>query len=163
MKSSRFNAPLQGVGFSLLALLGGLLVAGFAEDKPEATATSADGPEGTEDLQRILNSIARLHTENARLKEENVRLRKENQQLRRLLGEKIEVGAGAAAPAPTAATNGAGGLQTHQVEAATDGKSSRWLSSADGKRHNSNCRYFKTTEGKPCGPDEGKPCKLCGG
>ena len=32
-----------------------------------------------------------------------------------------------------------------------------------GKRHNSSCRYYRTTNGRPCGPHDGTPCKLCGG
>lgn len=31
------------------------------------------------------------------------------------------------------------------------------------KRHNSSCRYYKTSDGRPCGPDDGTACKLCGG
>lgn len=31
------------------------------------------------------------------------------------------------------------------------------------KRHNSSCRYYKTSDGYPCGPDDGTACKLCGG
>lgn len=39
---------------------------------------------------------------------------------------------------------------------------SHWLSST-GKRHNSSCRYFKSSKGRPCGPGEGVACKICGG
>ena len=38
-----------------------------------------------------------------------------------------------------------------------------WISTSNGQRHNSRCRYFKTTEGRLGAPDEGKACKLCGG
>ena len=38
-----------------------------------------------------------------------------------------------------------------------------WLSTKSGIRHNSSCRWFRKTEGRPCGPDEGRPCKQCGG
>ncbi|NLL12664.1 MAG: hypothetical protein GX267_04600 [Fibrobacter sp.] len=31
------------------------------------------------------------------------------------------------------------------------------------KRHNSSCRYYKTSNGHPCGPKDGTECKLCGG
>lgn len=34
-------------------------------------------------------------------------------------------------------------------------------SSKKGKRHNSTCRYFDPTH--PCGPNDGEPCKVCGG
>jgi cell shape-determining protein MreC len=33
--------------------------------------------------------------------------------------------------------------------------------SSTGKRHNSRCRYFGS--GRPCGPTDGIPCKVCGG
>ena len=33
--------------------------------------------------------------------------------------------------------------------------------SSTGKRHNSGCRYFSS--GRPCGPNDGVPCKNCGG
>jgi hypothetical protein len=33
--------------------------------------------------------------------------------------------------------------------------------SSTGKRHNSTCRYYG--KGRPAGPNEGIPCKICGG
>ena len=39
-----------------------------------------------------------------------------------------------------------------------------WLNSKSGVRHNRSCRWFgNTTNGRPCGPDEGRACKQCGG
>lgn len=39
-----------------------------------------------------------------------------------------------------------------------------WLNSGSGVRHNSTCRWYgQTSRGRPCGPDEGKPCGICGG
>src|ERR1051326_8026291 len=162
MKSIAANLPLQASGLVLLLLLGGLLVAGLADDRPETAANGSDGPEASEELQRTLNSITRLHTENARLKEENSRLRKENQQLRRLLGEKPETSAGAPGPASPGATNEAAGLAAGATGATgAESKSTHWLTTADGKRHNKGCRFFQAGDGRACGPDEGKPCKLC--
>lgn len=37
-----------------------------------------------------------------------------------------------------------------------------WLSST-GKRHNSSCRYYKSSKGHACGPKDGVACKSCGG
>ena len=37
-----------------------------------------------------------------------------------------------------------------------------WLSST-GKRHNSSCRYYKSSKGRPCGATDGVACKTCGG
>jgi len=39
-----------------------------------------------------------------------------------------------------------------------------WLNTKSGVRHNRSCRWFgNTTNGRPCGPDEGRACKQCGG
>ena len=39
-----------------------------------------------------------------------------------------------------------------------------WLNTKSDVRHNRNCRWFgNTTNGRPCGPDEGRACKQCGG
>ncbi len=38
-----------------------------------------------------------------------------------------------------------------------------WLTTSSGVRHNSKCRYYKKSKGRPCGPNEGRPCKKCGG
>lgn len=39
-----------------------------------------------------------------------------------------------------------------------------WLNSSSNTRHNQNCEYFKNTKrGRICGPNDGKPCGICGG
>lgn len=39
-----------------------------------------------------------------------------------------------------------------------------WLNTGSGVRHNRSCKWFgQTSRGRPCGPDEGKPCGICGG
>ena len=39
-----------------------------------------------------------------------------------------------------------------------------WLNSSSGVRHNSSCRWYgQTSRGRACGPDEGRPCGICGG
>jgi len=39
-----------------------------------------------------------------------------------------------------------------------------WLNTKSGVRHNRSCRWFgNTTNGGPCGPNEGRACKQCGG
>ena len=43
-------------------------------------------------------------------------------------------------------------------------KMSYWLNTSSGVRHNQRCEHFqKTKKGRLCGPDEGKPCGICGG
>ncbi|MEZ5941402.1 MAG: thermonuclease family protein [Planctomycetaceae bacterium] len=39
-----------------------------------------------------------------------------------------------------------------------------WLNTSSGVRHNARCQYFKNTKnGRPCGPNDGKACGICGG
>ena len=47
-----------------------------------------------------------------------------------------------------------------KAEASAGGE---WWLSSSGKRHNSGCRYYKTSKGRACGADDGVPCKVCGG
>jgi endonuclease YncB( thermonuclease family) len=56
--------------------------------------------------------------------------------------------------------------QTPQAapERATEQKTSYWLNTSSGVRHNQRCEHFqKTKKGRFCGPNEGKPCGICGG
>jgi endonuclease YncB( thermonuclease family) len=47
---------------------------------------------------------------------------------------------------------------------APEGAKEQWLNTASGMRHNQRCeRFQKTKEGRFCGPNEGKPCGICGG
>jgi len=164
MNSKTFKVVPQSFKLPALILLGGLLAAAFAQDNPEPAKPAADNHEVGDELRKIRDGITQLREENAKLKEENAQLRKENQQLRRLLAEKVEgnVATPPATPA-TPATNSISGVQTNQTYSETEGQLTHWFTTSSGKRHNSRCRYFKTTEGRPCGPDEGKACKLCGG
>jgi hypothetical protein len=39
-----------------------------------------------------------------------------------------------------------------------------WLNLNGNIRHNSTCKFYHNTKrGRACGPDEGKPCGICGG
>jgi len=38
-----------------------------------------------------------------------------------------------------------------------------WLTTSSGRRHNASCRYYNSSKGRPCGPNEGTACKVCGG
>lgn len=45
-----------------------------------------------------------------------------------------------------------------------DEKISYWLNTSSGVRHNQRCEHFqKTKKGRLCGPNDGKPCGICGG
>ncbi|MDX6766866.1 MAG: hypothetical protein SFU85_08750 [Candidatus Methylacidiphilales bacterium] len=85
-------------------------------------------------------------------------LRAENQLLRQRL-------ASTPTPAPTPVSPSSGisstpGYQTSSP-AATSG-AGYWISST-GKRHNSGCRYYQTSKGRPGTQTEGVACKICGG
>jgi hypothetical protein len=45
----------------------------------------------------------------------------------------------------------------------SDQPKSYWLTSSTNTRHNNNCRYYQKSKGQSCGPNDGKPCKICGG
>ena len=46
----------------------------------------------------------------------------------------------------------------------TSASTGYWLNSKTGTRHNSKCRYYQQGKnGAPCGPSDGKACKICGG
>jgi len=47
--------------------------------------------------------------------------------------------------------------------AAADHPTGYWLTSKSGIRHNSSCRYYRQSKGRPCSAQEGRPCKQCGG
>jgi len=38
-----------------------------------------------------------------------------------------------------------------------------WLTIKSNVRHNSKCKYYQHSKGRPCDKDEGRPCKICGG
>ena len=45
-----------------------------------------------------------------------------------------------------------------------DAQGPHWLNTSSGVRHNPSCEWIgKTKRGRFCGPDEGKPCGICGG
>ena len=158
MNANTRKAWLQSVQISFMTVLGGLLVVSFAEDNPEPTRPAAESQEAHAELRKVRDGINRVLEENARLKEENAQLRRENQQLRRLLAEK-------AVPSTPAdpVTSPTGGAQSAATGPGADSPLTYWLSASTGQRHNSRCRHFKTSEGRLCGPEEGKACKLCGG
>ena len=104
-------------------------------------------------------------------------LREENQLLRRLLSSKLSVEQAkpstttptivpAVQPAisatPSAQQPVAQPLTVKQSTTTTTNETGFWLSST-GKRHNKNCRYYQNCKGRPCGADDGVPCKICGG
>jgi hypothetical protein len=121
-----------------------------------------------DDHKQIQDELKSLRQEAARLKEQNQQLRIENQKLRRLLADQGEAtssgplaardtGSDAVRSLPTMVAN------TNAVAPATDAALTHWLTKSSSKRHNSRCKFYKKTEGRLCGPNEGLPCTVCGG
>jgi micrococcal nuclease len=49
-------------------------------------------------------------------------------------------------------------------KARSDVDTGYWLNTSNGVRHNRSCpNYRNTKRGRPCGPDEGRACGMCGG
>ena len=76
------------------------------------------------------------------------------------------------APLPSKSTSSpkpaSASVKPKQTSASTtnrtsDAEAAQYRISAGGIRHNSSCRYFRGMTTRPCGPDDGRPCKICGG
>lgn len=92
----------------------------------------------------------------AALRAENDALRRENQQLRRELVAKNAGAPGTALPV-FAHDEGTKPVEPNAPDTGF------WISSKSHIRHNSKCRNYRKVKGAPCGPNDGKPCKSCGG
>jgi hypothetical protein len=89
------------------------------------------------------------------LKAENEALRKENQMLRREL-----VAKNGALPDTLLPEK----VVTPEVKVEFEGEDTGyWLSKKSKIRHNRKCRNYRKVKGKPCGPNDGRSCKMCGG
>lgn len=106
-------------------------------------------------------AVESLRTEIAQLRSENDALRRENQILRQLLLEKTASSEQpqAAVPAPVQQSP----QPSVSSSATTSQEQTYWLTISSGVRHNSRCRYYHNSNGRPCGPNEGRACKICGG
>lgn len=81
----------------------------------------------------------------------------------------VTVLTGAAEGGSTPASRATSGRAPGQALAAPPGATAdailtHWLNTTTGVRHNAGCKNFqKTKRGRMCGPDDGKPCGICGG
>ena len=91
----------------------------------------------------------------AALKAENEALRKENQMLRRELISKNGVLPDSVMPEKGSASGG-------EIEFMGE-ETGYWLSTNSKVRHNKRCRNYRKVKGRPCGPNDGRPCRTCGG
>ena len=102
------------------------------------------------DPQKLLARISELEATVESLRKDNAALRQQLQ----------------AATAAQSPQSGAGiGRVAMPVNSFTSSVSAptglSYTISSTGKRHNSRCRYYGS--GRPCGPTDGIPCKICGG
>ena len=119
-----------------------------------------------DEAKKNQDELKSLRQELSRLKDQNQQLRLENQKLRRLLadqGEAIPAIPPAAKQQPGTASPSAVASKTNAVDAGSGQAQTFWLSKTTGKRHNSRCKYYNKSDGRFCGPNDGVPCKLCGG
>ena len=94
-----------------------------------------------------------------KLQAENAKLKEEIQSLRKLLGSSPTPSSPIVNTASTAPT-----ADKPAIQPSGDVKTTGfWLTSSSKKRHNSSCRYYKTSNGNECGQNDGTPCKSCGG
>jgi regulator of replication initiation timing len=116
----------------------------------QSPAPSSAGSPNLQELQKQLQQ----------LKQENQQLKQENQRLRELLSQGNTNTRTAPAPQPARTY----APETAAASGITDQKAlTHWLTTSSNKRHNSSCRWFKNSKGRPCRADEGIPCKICGG
>ena len=105
----------------------------------------------SEDPQKLLERISEL--------EATVEsLRKDNAALRQQLQSHTTKQSASPASAMGGGTERSANSFTSSVSAPTD---LSYTISSTGKRHNSRYRYYGS--GRPCGPTDGIPCKICGG
>jgi len=100
-------------------------------------------------------TVEQMQSDMSRLKQENEALRRENQRLRAMLLERVQH--------HNAVGQFGAGDKKVQTPASNESTDEYWLTISSKKRHNSKCRNYKKTKGRPCTKDEGSPCKICGG
>lgn len=104
--------------------------------------------------------VATLQKLVSQLKAENEELRSENQVLRRMLTQ-----APAVVPQGVTTTSRQPEAGAAKSVAGADAQKDTgyWITSSSSKRHNKTCRYYQNSNGRPCGPNDGVACKICGG
>ena len=118
------------------------------------------------------NSIVEIRQQLEKLKSENAALKQENQVLRKLVFERQSAPqpqpvssptpssiSTPLPPAPPSTPSPAGVVPTKPSSGAVE----YWITTSSSKRHNSGCKYFQTSRGRPGAATEGTACKICGG
>ena len=156
-----------------------LMSVGGSGNAPEPiVSTTVEEEPVTSRIENFDEDKAQLTREIEKLKYQNESLKSENQELRRQLAQDSSVHSQSnegdakirppypllpssnianTSPQPNTSSHSYANGNSDKVE----GKF--WITSSSRKRHNSSCRYFQKSNGGPCGPDDGIPCKICGG
>ncbi len=118
------------------------------------------------------NSIVEIRQQLEKLRSENVALKQENQVLRKLVFERQNAPQPQPVSSPTLSTVSTPlpptPLPTPSPARVVPSKPSSaaveyWITTSSSKRHNSGCKYFQTSKGRPGAATEGTACKICGG
>jgi hypothetical protein len=127
----------------------------------------------TQLLSSDTNSIAEIRDQIEKLKSENAALKQENQVLRKLVFEKQSPAptqpvtppttSSVSTPPPTPPASPSTPSPARVVPSKPSSAVEYWITTSSGKRHNSGCRYFQTSRGRPGEATEGTACKICGG
>ena len=127
----------------------------------------------TKNVLSETDSIVEIRQQLEKLKSENVALKQENQVLRKLVFEKQSsapaqpvssptpstVSTPLTPPTPPSTPSAARVVPTKPSSGAVE----YWITTSSSKRHNSGCKYFQTSKGRPGAATEGTACKICGG
>ena len=117
-------------------------------------------------------SLVEIRQQIEKLKSENAALKQENQVLRKLVFERQNAPQPPPVSSPTPST-----VSTPLPPAPpstpfparvvptkpSSGAVEYWITTSSSKRHNSGCKYFQTSKGRPGAATEGTACKICGG
>ena len=119
-----------------------------------------------------LNPLAELRQQLEKLKSENAALKQENQVLRKLVFERQSapqpppvsspIPSSVSTPLPPAAPSTPSAARVVPTKPSS-GAVEYWITTSSSKRHNSGCKYFQTSRGRPGAATEGTACKICGG
>ena len=118
------------------------------------------------------DSLTEIRQQLEKLKSENNALKQENQVLRKLVFERQTAPQPQPVSSPTASSVSTPlpptPLSTPSPVRVVPSKASSaaveyWITTSSSKRHNSGCKYFQTSRGRPGTATEGTACKICGG
>lgn len=133
---------------------------------------SAANPTPSE-LAALQNELARVREAAEALRAENAALQRENESLRRMLSLLKAADPAAGRTNAIREPSYSPAVGTNRPVTSVPGAIQRggtspesamyWMSTSSGLRHNSRCRYYRNSNGRTCGPNEGKACGICGG